>query len=408
MTVIEHETRTEVALTDTLVERARTIAPRIAERAQQAERDRRIPDETIEDVAGAELFEILVPKRFGGHELDIVDMVRVLKELSPLCVSTGWTMGFYTVHNWMWCLLPEDAQEEIFADGPYRLGPVMVAPTVRARAVDGGYRIKGQAKWATGASHASWCMVSGILEEPDAQAANGSGAPTPPKVRMFAMPWSEVECLDTWHTSGMAATASHDVVFDDIFIPEHRMMDVGPARSGEANGARIHSAPVFGAAFTPMLCISALAPLVGGARGVADHAIDRAKTFLSTYSGKNSVDNPALQIRLAKANLMARSAETLLDDLVRDAMADARSAPVDIESRADQRARSSHIANMCRETAALVAFGAGASGHMSDSPVQRAFRDLSMAACHVVFDSDPTMELHGKMLVGTPPPVILA
>lgn len=45
---------------------------------------------------------------------------------------------------------------------------------------------------------------------------------------------------------------------------------------------------------------------------------------------------------------------------------------------------------------------------MKDSPIQRAMRDLNMASCHVVFDQDPTMELHGKMLVGSPPPVIMA
>jgi hypothetical protein len=31
-----------------------------------------------------------------------------------------------------------------------------------------------------------------------------------------------------------------------------------------------------------------------------------------------------------------------------------------------------------------------------------------MAACHVVFDQDPTMELHGKMILGMPPAVMLA
>lgn len=393
---------------ETLIARAREIAPRIAERAAAAEQARRIHDETIEEVAAAELFQILVAKRHGGHELQVQDMVDVLKVLSPLCVSTGWTMGFYMIHNWMWCLLPLEAQEEIFADTPYCLGPVMVAPTVRARAVEGGYRIKGQAKWATGSSHAQWCMVSGVLEDTDDTPPPRDGKPAPPRVRMFAMPWSDAECVDTWRTSGMAATASHDAVFDDVFIPAHRVMDVGPARSGESPSASLFGSPLYSAAFTPMLAIAALAPMVGGAVGVAAHTVDRAKTFLSTYSGRTAVDNPALQIRLGRADLTARSAETLLDALVADICRDALSPPVDIASRADQRARASHIAHLCRETAALLAFGSGASGHMLTSPIQRAFRDLSMAACHVVFDHDPTMELHGKMLVGKPPEVILA
>ena len=395
------------SLTQDLVKRAQAIAPAIAERAEASERDRRVADETIADVASAGLFEIMVPQRFGGHELGISSMVKVMKALSPQDVSTGWTLAFYMVHNWMWCLLPEEAQKEIFADGPSRLGPVMVAPTVKARPEDGGYRINGRAKWGTGSSHAQWCMVSGIVEENLPPPAEGE-PPRPPAVRMFAMPWSEAKVEDTWRTSGMAATASHDVIFDNIFIPEHRVMDATPARSGEALGAKIHNSSVYTAAFTPMLCVAALSAIVSGTLGAAAHAVERAQTFLSTFSGQSSVDNPALQIRLAKADLAATTASRMIDLLAAEIEADALSPPIALEHRARQRAMSSYIASTCRDAVTLLAQGSGASGHMSESPIQRAFRDINMASCHVVFDQDPTMELHGKMLVGRPPAIILA
>ena len=399
--------RDTAQLTQELVDRARAIAPAIAARAEAAEQNRRVADETISDVANAGLFEILVPQRYGGHELGITSMVKVIKALSPLDVSTGWTLAFYMVHNWMWCLLPEKAQQEIFADGPSRLGPVMVAPTVRASREEGGFRINGRAKWGTGSSHAQWCMVSGIVEDDLLPPGEGQ-PPRPPVVRMFAMPWSEAKLVDTWRTSGMAATASHDVVFDNIFIPAHRVMDATPARSGEAEGAQIHDSSVYTAAFTPMLCVAALSAIVGGTLGAAGHAVERVRTFLSTFSGQTSVDNPALQIRLAKADLAATTASQMIDALAQEIEMDALAPPVPIETRARQRAMSSYIASLCRDAVTSLAQGSGASGHMSDSPIQRAFRDINMASCHVVFDQDPTMELHGKMLVGRPPAIILA
>ncbi len=395
-TIMTSRPRGREQLQRELVGRARALAPAIAARAQDAERNRRIHDETIEEIASARLFEILVPEELGGHGLGIPDMVAVLKELSPHCVSTGWVSGFYMIHNWMWCLLPREAQDEIFASGPSCLGPVMVSPSVKAKPVAGGYCINGAAKWGTGSSHAQWCMVSGLVE---------SDAPAP-VVRMFAMPWKNVRMADTWHTSGMAATASHDVIFDDVFIPAHRVFDSAPTRSGE--GERRFDTHVYRTAFTPALCLAALTPLVAGTLGAASHAVERAEAFLSSFSGKNSADNPATQIRLGKASLMAEAASTLIDQLARDVEADSRLAPIDIKSRAAQRARSAYIADLCRETVTLLAHGAGASGHMSDSPIQRAYRDISMAACHVVFDHDPTMELHGKMLLGRPPAMILA
>jgi alkylation response protein AidB-like acyl-CoA dehydrogenase len=396
------------ALQQSLVERAKRLAPGIAARAEQAERDRRIPDETIAEVAEAGLFATMVPRRYGGHELGVRALVDIMRELSPLCVSSGWTIAFYMAHNWMWCLLPEEAQHEIFNGNSYCLGPVMVAPTVRARPENGGFRITGAAKWATGAAHASWCMVSGIVEDAEDCTAPSGPGPKPPDVRLFAMPWRDVKMIETWRTSGMAATASHDVVFEDIWVPGHRVMNVTPARSGQAEGARVHASPIYNTAFTPLLCISALAPLVAGALGAASHAVARARAFQSTYSGRTSADNPAAQIRLAKADLAAKAASTLIDTLAADIERDSLCPPVPIESRARQRAQASYIATLCRDTVTALAHGAGASGHMLESPIQRAYRDISMAACHVVFDQDPTMELHGKMILGMPPAVMLA
>lgn len=392
---------------DELVARARDLAPRIALRAEEAEQNRRIHDETIAEIADAGLFQILVPERFGGYELGPSAMVDVLRVLSPLCVSTGWNAGFYIVHNWMWCLLPEEAQEEIFADKPYALGPVMVAPSTRATPVDGGFRINGRAKWGTGSAHADWCMVSAIVDAAPAEKSS-TGNPAPPSVRMFAMPWREARTEATWFTSGMAATSSNDVIFEDVFVPHHRVMDAGPARSGESPAAALHKNTLYSTAFSPMLALAAVSPLVGGTLGIVEHAVDRAKTFASSFSGKVGVDNSALQIRLAKADLSANAASLLLDDLTRSIEMDSLAPPIDIRSRALQRAQASYIASLCRDTVTSLAQGAGASGHMLNSPIQRAFRDISMASCHVVFDQDPTMELHGKMLVGRPPEVILA
>lgn len=208
--------RQGAAKTEALIAAARALAPVLTERAPQAERDRQVSDATIAAIADAGIFQMLTPQRFGGPELGLRDFVSVMKELSPLCASTGWLTSFYIAHNWMWCLLPLEAQQEIFAGGPSALGPVMVAPTVTATPVEGGYRINGRAKWATGSSHASWCMVSGIVK-------GGSGAPA---ILMFAMPWSEARVVDTWFTAGMAATASNDVEFDNVFVPERRTLDV--------------------------------------------------------------------------------------------------------------------------------------------------------------------------------------
>lgn len=392
-------TRSEQVTADTLIARANDISLQILESAEEAERARRTPDRIVDLIASAGIYEMLVPKRFGGHELRITDLPKVIKALTPLDTSTAWTTSFYIGHNWMWCLLPEEAQAEIFANGPSTRGPVMVAPTVKASPVDGGFRINGRAKWGTGSAHADWCMVGGMVE---------SAAGGPPDIRMFAMPWADAKVEDTWFTSGMAATTSNDVIFDNVFVPAHRVMRMDEVRQGASPGARLHENHLYKTPFTPFLCFIAAAPLVAVTRGVAQYATQRAKEFVSSYSGRSNIDNPALQIRLAKADLASRAAEILLEELAQDLEQHAQSSPADTTTRVLMRAKASYIANLCRDTVTLISQGSGASAHMLDSPIQRAFRDISMAACHVVFDQDPTMELHGKMMVGMPPAIILA
>lgn len=156
-------------------------------------------------------------------------------------------------------------------------------------------------------------------------------------------------------------------------------------------------------ALSHRFAVSALSPRVASAMDAGRHAVERSKAFLSTYSGKSSADNPALQVRLGRTELMADAASKLIDLLAKDIMSDAENTPIPIAFRARQRATASYIAGLARDSVTLLAQGAGASGDMADSPIQRAFRDINMSSRHVVFDYDPTMELHGKMVPDPPP-----
>ena len=53
-----------------VIERAKALAPKLAARAQQADREGKISDETVQEMAEAGLFRVLQPKRWGGYEMD--------------------------------------------------------------------------------------------------------------------------------------------------------------------------------------------------------------------------------------------------------------------------------------------------------------------------------------------------
>ena len=40
--------------------------------------------------------------------------------------------------------------------------------------------------------------------------------------RTFLLPIEDYEIVDNWDVVGLQGTGSHDIVVDDVFVPEHR------------------------------------------------------------------------------------------------------------------------------------------------------------------------------------------
>ena len=96
---------------------------RLADRAQEAEKLRRLPSATVDDFIASGLAELLVPARYGGVQAPWPAILDPVRRMAHGCASSAWTLGFYTLHNWMMALFGEQAQEEAFATRPLRLLP---------------------------------------------------------------------------------------------------------------------------------------------------------------------------------------------------------------------------------------------------------------------------------------------
>ena len=72
-------------------------------------------------------------------------------------------------------------------------------PTGMAKPVDGGFRISGRWKYASGCEHCAWAFLGGVVE--------GS----PDDRRLFVIPRSDYKIVDTWHVPGLKGTGSHDM-----------------------------------------------------------------------------------------------------------------------------------------------------------------------------------------------------
>ena len=151
-----------------LIERAKALAPTLAERAFAADHAGRVSDETVADIARAGLFRILQPKRWGGYEMDPRVFYRVQMALAEGCMSTAWIYGVIGVHNWELPLYGEQAQQDVWGkDSSTRIASTYM-PVGKAEKVEGGYRFSGRWGFSSGVEHCDWIFLGALLPKADA------------------------------------------------------------------------------------------------------------------------------------------------------------------------------------------------------------------------------------------------
>lgn len=133
-----------------LIGRARELAPLLARQAAAAERARKPADEVIDALREARVFDLMVPRRYGGLELDLDTYLEVGLALSEGDASMAWVATFYIEHNWMLCQFPETFQRDLYADRSHILAPASLAPDGQVESVDGGLCLRGRWNWGAG------------------------------------------------------------------------------------------------------------------------------------------------------------------------------------------------------------------------------------------------------------------
>jgi alkylation response protein AidB-like acyl-CoA dehydrogenase len=374
---------------DDLIQRARSLSTLLAEEAEEAERQRKPSDRVIRALEEADFFRLMVPRAYGGVELDLDTYVDVGLALAEGDASHAWVATFYIEHNWMLCQFPEVFQRELYRDRSYVLAPGMVAPAGQAEKVPGGYRLSGRWSWATGVMHADWAIVGSRVED---EALDGFA--------FMAVPLEQGKVEDVWFIDGMSATGSNDVIFEDVVVPPERAVSMPAMTEGRAHGSRLHPSPLHQ---TPMLVILALAASMPALGQVTARLRDFRQGLLERSRmgiGSKQAERPALQARLGRLELERHQLELLMRDVVASAMELRNEAS--LVDRGRWMASLSHVVQTSRRILADIAEASGASAHKAGHPLQRSVRDVNVLSCHVAFDDDMRREMYGRLLLGLP------
>ena len=370
---------------ETLLERIAAQLPGIAARAQMSEAQRRPHDESIGALVDTGIMQMLVPKRFGGHELGLDALASVTRAVSRACLSTGWVTAFYIGHNWMLTKFPEQAQREVWAERPFGLMPIQPSPEVRIKSVPGGYEISGRSNFSSGIMHADWVMI-----------AKAGG----PDARAFVVPIKDVKVEDVWHMSGMAGTGSNDVITEDLFVPEHRSVSTPALFNGTDS---IHDNPLYAIPLLPFIYCEVMGVYCGGLEGATAAYETLMQNKVMTWGGDVLAQKQAVHINLGEAHARARAAGILLERLVVDTDACMHRREFSVDTRLDLKMRAGYIADLCREGVNAMISRAGTRSFNLGAALQRYFRDLNMLATHAFVEREVGYELYGRHRLGLAP-----
>jgi 3-hydroxy-9,10-secoandrosta-1,3,5(10)-triene-9,17-dione monooxygenase len=374
--------------------RANALAPAVRARAAQAEADRRVPNETIEELRAANLFAIATPRRFGGVELGLGAMVEVAAELASACGSTGWVYGVLTGHNWMLGLFPEQAQAEVFAD-PRALTASVFRLSAKVVPAPGGFRMTGgEGRFCSGVDYSDWVVVGTAVDR-------GEG---PPEPRFMLVPMSDVEIVDDWFTAGMRGTGSRSIRIADAFIPEHRTVPTPDLMRGTSPGAKLHAgSPTYSIPFPVAQPFSLIGAPLGMARSAVDMTAASSGKKLAAMKPEQQGEQGGLFARIAEADADVEAARALVlaDCALLDSIADPTTlSPVD---RARIMRNLAYAAQKCRYAATSMFEADGGSGIYDSSPLQRVWRDANSATAHTAFAWDDALSAFGRTFLGLPP-----
>lgn len=285
---------------DRLLEAAR-LAESFAVTAPAHDREGSFPFEHFAALREAGFLRLTVPKRFGGDEISLYEMVQVLERLATGDGSTalglGWHVGqvLHLRESKVW-------EEELFGElcrdiaehgvminalasepvtgSPSRGGK----PSTKAEPAEGGWKLTGRKTYST---------LSPILERMIVKAWNAEREAAD---EFLVRPGAGVTVVPTWNTLGMRGTGSHDVVFDGVFVPERGRLIPSEHRVDDAGGWMLHIPAVY----------------TGIALAARDYALRFATAYRPNSIGGAIADLPHIRHTMGEIEAELRAARQLL------------------------------------------------------------------------------------------------
>lgn len=394
MTIAESLQNPPTWTLDDLIAVARELGREFARDAAVHDVSGILPVGNFKALEAAGLLRLVIARADGGYGAGLSGAIRVVGAIARGEPSTALVLAMHYVnhgaiaggHRWPPVLarrVVESSLKGVALINSLQVEPEAGSPSygtlprTTARLVGDSWRISGRKRFCTGIPLLTWLVVGAVTDEAQ------------PRLGSFLVPRSAagVHVVETWNTMGMRATASHDVVLEDVIIPFDHAFELAPASEGVRRDG---------------LTVSWFMGLIGAVYdGIARAARDVIVDFVKSYSPGNLTAPlaalPGIQDEIGAIEVRLAANERLLQSLARDVDAGVGN------GAAAAIVRHTVIENAVAVTMAALAL-AGQHGISRTGPLERHHRDALCGRAHAPA-APQVRALAGRLVLGFAPAV---
>lgn len=337
---------------------------------------------TIDDLRDSGYLLLTIPAELGGLSGTVLDACIAQEHVSRALGSAGLAANMHVQYiggslvSGLWQrerldaflresvangYLINNCQAEAEMGSPARGG----LPATTATRVEGGWRLDGRKQWSTASTFLTHYAVSATVRAP--------GMPEHLGQFLVTRDSDGVSIDPTWRALAMRESASHDIVLDNVLVPDENVIRVSP--TGEPFRPPIDVAPWHGLTFA--------ATYVGIAVAAREWVVRFAATRKPTNLGTTIGELPAVRAKLGEIDALLLVARRMVFDTARDW----------VEGRADRRHVAAQVplakyvaTNNAVRVTDLAMRIAGGVGLSDDHPLERCFRDVRSGLIHPPLD----------------------
>jgi indole-3-acetate monooxygenase len=363
-----------------VVDAAERLAAVGAIRAGESERGRALAPEAAQELAASPVPSMLVPASLGGGERNPGEMVAALETIAKGDGSMAWCAMVAATSGIFSAYVDPDFGREAF--GPPAVGGGVYAPLGRATRDGDEYVLSGRWPFGSGSRHATTLLGGAFVEGDEG-----------PAVRTMAFPASAAEIHDTWETTGLRGTGSHDFEVSDLRVPAAHTASLSSGHP--RHDGTLYAFPPFG-----LLALGIAGVAMGIASGAIDDLAELAIAKKPGGSQRTLAERPSTQESVARATALVGSARAWVAEAIGKAWgAGAESGEIPVVARAKLRLAATHATRTAAEAVNLMYEAGGGTAIYARSPLDRRFRDIHTAKAHMMV-SPASLELTGRIRLG--------